>query len=346
MTPVSVTEWEDGASWNRYLDGSGSATVYQRFEWRELYRGVFRHPGHYLGAARGEGLTGVLPLIRLRTIRGERMLVSLPYVNYAGLCADDAASAEALWRQAARLASAAGCRWIELREPVPSPFGLAGVTSRHKVRCCLPLPADAGALWESYPAKLRSQVKSAWKKGLRERAGGGELLAEFYGVYLRNMRFLGSPPLPAAFFEWITGRFSPQVRICVVADGELPVAAGFLLGHRTALEVPWAACRPEYRATAANMLLFWAMIRTAIESGYRMFDMGRSTAGSGSHRFKEQWGGISQPLEWRYWQQRPDRLPSYTHGNGQFALARRVWTRLPLWMTQTLGGRLIRHIPS
>lgn len=346
MTPVRVQEWGDGGSWNRYLDGSGSATAYQRFEWRELYREVFRHPGHYLAATRAGALTGVLPLIRLRTIRGERMLVSLPYVNYAGLCADDAASAGALWHEAVCLAEDTGCRWIELREAVPPPSGLNGLTSRHKVRACLPLPEDADALWGSYPAKLRSQVKSAWKKGLREQAGGGELLADFYEVYRRNMRALGSPPLPAAFFEWIAGRFQLQVRICAVADGDRCVAAGFLIGHRTTLEVPWAACRPEYRASAANMLLYWTMIRTAIESGYRTFDMGRSSAGSGSHRFKEQWGGISQPLEWRYWQRRPEPLPSYTHGNGQFALARQVWRRLPLWMTQTLGRRLIRHIPS
>jgi FemAB-related protein (PEP-CTERM system-associated) len=346
MTPVSVTEWEDGDSWNRYLDGSGSATAYQRFEWRELYRDVFHHAGHYLGAARGEALTGVLPLIRLRTIRGGCMLVSLPYVNYAGLCADDAASAEALWQRAVRLAEETGCCWVELREPDRSPFGLAGLTTRHKVRAYLPLPADAEELWAEFPAKLRSQVRSAWKKGLRERAGGEELLAPFYDVYLRNMRVLGSPPLPAAFFEAIAARFGPQVRICLVADGRLSVAAGFLIGHRSTLEVPWAACRPEYRATAANMLLYWAMIRTAIEAGFGTFDMGRSSAGSGSHRFKEQWGGISRPLEWKYWQKRPACLPSYTHGNGQFALARRVWSRLPLWMTQTLGSRLIRHIPS
>ena len=346
MTTLRVCQWEDGTSWDRYLDGSGSATVYQRFDWRDLYRDVFRLPTHYLAAARGESLAGVLPLVRLRTIRGEGMLVSLPYVNYAGPCADDAAGADALWHGAARLAGETGCRWVELRRLAPSPAAAAGVTSRHKVRAYLPLPADAEGLWDGYPAKLRSQVKSAWKKGLRERTGGRELLSDFYSVYLRNMRFLGSPPLPAALFEWIAGRFSRQVHVCVVADGGTAVAAGFLVGHRTTLEVPWAACRPEYRATAANMLLYWSMIRAAIEFGYRTFDMGRSTAGSGSHRFKEQWGGVSQPLEWTYWQSRPDPLPSYTRGNGHFAMARRVWSHLPLWMTQSLGGRLIRHIPS
>jgi hypothetical protein len=61
MTPVSVRQWEDGESWNRYVDGSESATAYQRFEWGDLYREVFRHPGHYLGAVRGEALTGILP---------------------------------------------------------------------------------------------------------------------------------------------------------------------------------------------------------------------------------------------------------------------------------------------
>jgi hypothetical protein len=189
-------------------------------------------------------------------------------------------------------------------------------------------------------------VKRAWKNGLRERIGGRELVPDFYDVYLRNMRFLGSPPLPLAFFEWIADRSGAGVSVCCVMDGRLPAAASFMVASRKALEVPWAASRPQYRTSSANMLLYWTMIRHAVEGGFRVFDMGRSTPGSGSHRFKIQWGGISQPLAWRYWRRDDCSLPSYTHGNGQFALARQLWRCLPLRMTRILGGRLIRHIPS
>lgn len=345
MTLICVRDWQDADSWNRCLDGAGTATFYQRFEWREMYRDVFRQPTHYLGAECGGTLAGVLPLVLLRTFRGERMLVSLPYVNYAGICAGDPDTAVALWRRAASLAEETGCQWIELRGIAPAPLGAGEVVSRHKIREYLPLPDDPQALWKGYPAKLRSQVKRAWKNGLEARWGGRELLPDFYSIYLRNMRFLGSPPLPKACFEWLGGRFGRQTSVCCVTKGGRTLAAAFLIGFGSTLEVPWAVSRPEGRSSSANMLLYWEMIRFAIESGYRVFDMGRSTPGTGSHRFKEQWGGVSQTLEWVYWRRQSAALPSYTHGNGQMALARRVWSRLPLRMTETLGGRLIRHIP-
>jgi hypothetical protein len=200
-------------------------------------------------------------------------------------------------------------------------------------------------MWDGFPSKLRSQVKKAWKNGLTEQTGGGELLPAFYRVYRRNMRFLGSPPLPDTFFAAMFERFGGQAAICCVNGGGHPVAAGILLASGPVMEVPWAASRPRARSSAANMLLYWTMIRSAIEDGYDVFDMGRSTPGTGSHRFKGQWGGQSQPLAWTYWQRWPAQLPAYTRGGPDLAMARRVWSHLPLWLTETLGGRLIRHIP-
>jgi serine/alanine adding enzyme len=346
MNMTVIDHWEDPESWNRFVDDIAGAAAYHRFEWRELYRDVFHQPTQYLGVARGGSLTGVLPLVRMRTVRGERMLVSLPYVNYAGVCSDDPESAASLWRRAVELARDSGCRWIESRDCAPRPPADEGIVSRHKVREYLPLPDTPEALWNEFPPKLRSQIRKAWKNGLREGVGGPELIPAFHEVYLRNMRFLGSPPLPRCFFEWIADRFRDRVTICTVGNPEQTIAAAFLLGSRRSLEIPWAACCPRQRSSAATMLLYWTAIRFAVESGFRIFDMGRSTPGTGSHRFKRQWGGITLPLEWTYWQRQPPSLPFYTQADGRWALARRVWRTLPLWLTATLGPRLIRHIPS
>jgi FemAB-related protein (PEP-CTERM system-associated) len=345
MIGIHITQNVTGEAWNRYLDGHAHSKIYHRHEWQSIYRDVFRQTTCQLTARRGAEIVGALPLVFIRTIRAERMLVSLPYVNYAGICANDETATRALWQAAARVAADNGCRWMELRGGASLPNGEGAIVSGHKVRDFLLLPATASDMWEGFRSKLRSQVKKAWKNGLTEKTGGPELLPAFYRVYRRNMRFLGSPPLPDAFFAAVFEQFPDQATICCVEDGGDPVATGILLKSGPVLEVPWAASRPRSRSSAANMLLYWTMIRHAIETGHSVFDMGRSTPGTGSHRFKRQWGGRSRPVAWTYWQRRPADLPSYTQGGQDLAMARRVWSHLPLWLTETLGGRLIRHIP-
>jgi hypothetical protein len=62
-----------------------------------------------------------------------------------------------------------------------------------KVRMILSLPDSSDALMKSFKSKLRSQIRRPVKDGLYSRIGSGELLDDFYFVFAKNMRDLGSP---------------------------------------------------------------------------------------------------------------------------------------------------------
>ena len=66
-------------------------------------------------------------------------------------------------------------------------------SKQHKVAMTLPLPAGADALWQALDRKVRNQVRKAEKSGLTASQGGRELVPEFYEVFARNMRDLGTP---------------------------------------------------------------------------------------------------------------------------------------------------------
>src|SRR5256886_3734466 len=160
--------------------------------------------------------------------------------------------------------------------------------------------ASGEAVWRAFPAKLRSQIRRPQRDGLDARFGVAELPA-FYEVFARNMRSLGTPVLPRAFFERLSRAFGGLVVFGTVYRRAEPVAAGCGFVWHGEFEMTWASSLREPSRSAPNMLLYWAVMGQMIARGVRGLDFGRCTAGSGTHRFKRQWGGVDVALPWLQW---------------------------------------------
>ena len=100
----------------------------------------------------GTAITGYLPLALVASRLFGRFLVSLPYLNRAGVVASDPAVAAALIDRAIALAAEHDAQYLELRHGRPVEH--AGLPARRdeKVRMVLDLPADPDALWKGLDA--------------------------------------------------------------------------------------------------------------------------------------------------------------------------------------------------
>lgn len=292
-----------------------------------------------------EGLcNGILPLVHMTSLIFGNFFVSLPYFNYGGVCADSPAVADNLWRKAVEIARSKKATYIELRSARELNWPLPVKTG--KVSMELKLPQSTEALWKSFGSKLRSQIKKPLKGGMISRIGGIDLLDSFYSVFAENMRALGTPVYSKSFFRSILTEFPQSARICAVFDNiENPVAAGFLIGFRDRIEIPWASSLRSQNHLAPNMLLYWASLSFACEQGYKIFDFGRSTPGEGTFKFKQQWGAEPVQLYWYYWLSEGELLPNLNPKNSKYGLAIAIWKKLPLSITKWIGPRIIRNIP-
>ena len=81
------------------------------------------------------------------------------------------------------------------------------------------------------------------------------------------------------------------------------------------------------------------------ESGARRFDFGRSTPGSGTHRFKKQWGSSERPCFWHYGLLKTGEPPVRNTASPRLKLAVEAWKRLPLFVANRLGPLIVRRIP-
>lgn len=342
---VRHVEDRDKSAWERFVDTRPGATAYHQLGWKRVVEEAFGHQTHYLLAEDGQrGITGILPLVHLNSVLFGNYMVSLPFVNYGGMCSDDAESAEALLQAAVEIGRQQGARHIEFRDQCPTEQGLPVKTS--KISMVMGLPQQAAQLWDAFPPKLRSQIRKPQKEGLYAKVGGKEELESFYAVFSVNMRDLGTPVYSKRFFEVILETFPESTWICTVYNEQrVPLASGFLVEFKGTVEIPWASALREYNRQSPNMLLYWTALEHSCLRGAKSFDFGRSSPDSGTYKFKQQWGAQPKPLYWHYWLRDGGPLPELNPHNPKYELAIAIWKRLPLALTNVLGPTIVKNLP-
>jgi hypothetical protein len=159
------------------------------------------------------------------------------------------------------------------------------------------------------------------------------------------MRDLGTPTQPKALFETIERTFPNDVHIAVAYHNNLPVACGWGFLWNGEFEITWASALRSHSSMSPNMLVYWELMARVIGAGAHVFNFGRCTPNSGTHRFKKQWGGRDEPLWWYQQSANSDAVATPSPDRGAFALAARMWRRLPVPLATKLGPAIVRYIP-
>ncbi len=330
-------------AWDEFANRHAGARAPHLSGWKAVIEKSFGHPCYYLAARDHDRLCGILPLTHLRSKLFGSFLISMPYLNYGGIVAEDEAARQALLDHACKLGKQRGAAHVELRHVAAQVANLP--TKQHKVSMLLDLPGQPEELWDQFKAKLRSQIRKPQKENLTVRFGREDELENFYRVFAINMRDLGTPVYSRNFFANILAAFPQQAHICTIYRQHEPLASGFLFGFREVLEIPWASSLREYNALAPNMLLYWSVLEFAIRQGYRQFDFGRCTLNEGTYKFKEQWGAKPLALHWQYWLPNGGALPEISPHNPKYQFMIRTWQRLPVGLTRLLGPAIVKNIP-
>lgn len=304
-----------------------------------------KHRGYLIRATAGDGqCVGVLPLVFVKGPVFGKFLVSLPYINTGGVWTKEAAVAEALVSAACELADKLDVKYLELRQETPVRHPRLNFERTDKVHMRLALPPSDEELTASFKSKVRSQVKKSGTYGSTVHFGGRELLDEYYLVFARNMRDLGTPVFSRHLFARILQSFGDDAELCVVRNESRPIAAGLVIHSRGVTEVPSASSLREFNRTGANMLMYRHLLTRAIERGSHTFDFGRSSEESGTYKFKAQWGALPHPANWQYYVRKGDPNAMRPDAGGKRKLVE-IWQKLPVPLTKLLGPTIVRGIP-
>lgn len=340
---IVLYDMHHGEEWNDYVARSPAATFCHQIEWRSVISSALRHRPRYLAARERDVLCGILPLFLIASKVVGRCLVSLPWLDYGGPVADSPEVEQALVRAAIRLADRHRCQFVELRCMTHLPLALAHRT--HKATFLLDLTGGTDHLWEAFDPKLRNQIRKGEKAGLRVSFGREDHLDRFYPIFAQNMRDLGTPVWGRSLFQQILHHMGDRSEIVLVEQSGNAIAGGLLLFYRDTAIVPAASSLRSHRHLCPNNLMYWRILKRAIGRGCQMFDFGRSSYGSGTYRFKIQWGGWAVPLCWQYYLNGRGTVPGYGSDSSDLAWASKLWKKVPVPVATILGPHIVRHIP-
>ena len=343
--------------WDNYIHRHPKGSLYHHSRWKHIIEEGYGHRCYYLMALetsqgkltdKPDKLIGVLPLIHIKSRLFGNNLISMPFVDSAGVIADNRGVEERLLHHAMILAREKGAGTVELRQREPlttDRFDQIVFAKKHKVIMSLQLPSSSEDLWRSFKSKLRSQIRRPSKEGLYTAIGGAELIDDFYRVFSTNMRDLGSPVHSKRFIRSVAGHFSEQARIVIVYLRGRPLAASFMIEYKNGLENPWASALHDFSNLSPNMLLYWAMLEYGCGKGYEHFNFGRSTPGEGTYKFKEQWGAMPEPLYWYYLPvSREVKADDELVGTSRYGSLVSLWKLLPVYVTTVIGPLIRRNI--
>jgi len=340
----SSTDSEVLSRWDDYVQTHAEGSLYHLSSWQKIIKNQFGHKSFYFYAENTEGqITGVLPVVQLKSKLFGNYMVSVPYFNYGGVIADDNQTAKELMLKAAEFAEKQSVSHVEYRDTqqYDGDWGLR----EDKVVMLLDLPSESEQLWKDIGTKVRAQVKRPQREPVSVKHGGLDLLNDYYEVFAQNMRDLGTPVYSKKFFKAILEAFPDNSHIVCVYHNDKPAAAGFLLGFKDRMEIPWASALREFNKISVNMLLYWEVLQHTIEQGYKQFDFGRSTINAGTYRFKKQWGSKPKQLYWHYWLAEGQDVPKMNPDNPKYKLVISIWQKLPVWLTKVIGPPIVKNLP-
>lgn len=329
--------------WDSYVRQHKQATFFHQIAYRRVVEKSFGHTAYYFVAREDEKIIGVLPLFLIKSLFFGAFLVSMPFCDYGGILAGNERVRDALIEKVRELGREVSVDCIELRHRYHNNLDLP--KRLVKVNLRLLLPNSVEEMWLALDGKVRNQVRKAEKSELEFSIGGLEVLDNFYAVFTNRMRNLGTPVYSRSFFHGLLEEFPDQSEVLLVSLDGKSIGGGIAVYFKDTMEVPWASSRIEYFSLCPNNLLYWGAIRRAFEKKCRYFDFGHSSKGSGNYMFKKRWGAKDEQLYYQFILFRANEMPNLDPSSSKYAWATKVWSRLPIALTNRLGPCISRYIP-
>jgi FemAB-related protein (PEP-CTERM system-associated) len=285
----------------------------------------------------------VLPLFLVRSRIFGRLLTSTPHANYGGVLAISDEVAEAIVQRAREIAKTLDVEFLEFRSFRNAVQDDRLLEKDLYVTFRQELDPDPEKSFLKIPRKKRYRIREGIRHGLDFRVD--EITsAQFFDVYSRNVRQLGTPVFPRQLFEECRREFGSDCRIFSVHWKGAVVSAVWALFYNDEFISHFGASLKEYGHLSVNNFMYWMVMKYGCENGLKTFDFGRSKKGTGSCEFKEHWGMTMTGLQYQYALVRRQSMPDTSPLNPRFSLGIRMWQGLPLSVTRVLGPVISRHL--
>lgn len=340
---VRILELDDDniERWRDFVAACPQTTFFHRPEWKRVIENSFNQKCHFLMAEEDGRITGILPLTHVRSFIFGSRLVSTAFCVGGGIATTTQAAHDALKRHAVDLRDKTGVDYVEYRAPANSDEdwikreGLYATFER-------PIEEEEDECLKQIPRKQRAVVRKALKTDLIWHLEQDS--DAFYGVYSMTMRNHGTPVFSKKYIDNLLSAFGDDCDVLTVYSGDKPLSSVLNFYFKDRVMPYYTGAVPEARKLGAADLMYWAVMRSAVERGYKVFDFGRSKVGTGPFSFKKNWGFEPRPINLEFSLKDGVPLPDVNPNNPKYKMMIETWRRLPLPVANIIGPIVSRQV--
>ena len=245
-----------------------SGVLYHDIRWLDVLKNTYGLKPEYYVNIENERIIGGFPAFR---IMGK--LVSLPHLNYCGEYGNFPVD--------------------ELQSQVKSTIYIKKILDNFSdldendyVTMRLNLPKKEDELWKIIGSKTRNLVRKGVRNKFRLESAKVD---DFYTVYCKATNELGTPPHKKTFFNLIIDLFEDIAQIKIMRFDNRIVSCVLEMDYNGIRYDMWAFSNKEYFHLSPNMVLYYELLKSAVQSEILTYDFGRSRFNGGTFHFKEQW---------------------------------------------------------
>src|SRR5262249_13638955 len=114
---IHELEERDMARWDAFVDTCPEASFFHRAGWRTVIERSFGHRTHYLFVERGGVITGVLPLVEIKSPRFGHSIISNAFCMGGSTAVTEETARIVLDDRAEQIFKASGASYLEYRQP-------------------------------------------------------------------------------------------------------------------------------------------------------------------------------------------------------------------------------------
>jgi len=331
----------DDLAWDAFVRAHPRGTIFHLSGWsRAIERGL-GHRAHFLVARSDSEITGVLPLVAIKSRLFGHALLSNAFAVAGGPLASNPMAEHELLTRASALARELNVDYVELKD---TPTTATGWVERADLYCGFEraIRADEAECLAQIPRKQRAVVRKALDAGLSFTID--QNLEAFHTLYARTVRDHGTPIFPRTLFRAFAEQFSNACEVLTVRHRGEPVSSVLSFYHADRVLPYYTGSALSARDTGANDFMYWQLMRHALSRGATVFDFGRSKVGTGAHAFKKNWGFQPRAIVHQYYLHRSATLPGLNPTNPKFDLLVKAWRRLPLPVANLIGPFISRNL--
>ena len=331
---------EARVAWDQFVEASPKATFFHRSGWLNVLQESFGHRPYYYYVESDGRICGVLPLFHIRSRLFGNRLTSTPFCVAGYPVSNSPEVDELLDQKAIDLLGQVGASYVEYRDTEGNRIGWSKQGDLYATFLG-ELEQDADWQLQHIPRKQRAVLRKALATETLTWTIDPDT-SDLYPLYALSVRNLGTPVFPRQYFKRLKEEFGNACEVLTVRFENQPISSVLSFYFRDRVMPYYTGSRPEARAYGANDLMYWLVMRRAVERGCKFFDFGRSKLGTGPYHFKKNWGFEPRPVTHMYYLVEGQDVPRVNPNNPKYGALIALWQRLPLPVANVLGPYLIR----